>query len=81
MAALLAYFLSFAVVGRMWRAHHRFFFTLERLRLAPAHAQLPLPVFVCLVPYTTNVLGDHGGETVAPVLYAIVLSLAWWPTG
>src|SRR3954454_2019853 len=27
---LLAYFLSFAVVGRFWILHHRFFATLER---------------------------------------------------
>jgi uncharacterized membrane protein len=73
---LLAYFLSFVVVGRMWLAHHRFFFTLERFDSRLIALNFLYLSFVCLIPYTTNVLGDHGGETVAPVLYAIVLSLA-----
>ncbi|HYY22279.1 MAG TPA: TMEM175 family protein [Thermoleophilaceae bacterium] len=73
---LLAYLLSFAVVGRMWLVHHRFFATLHRFDRLLLVLNLAYLAAVVLVPYTSELLGDHGGETVAAVLYAVVLAIA-----
>jgi uncharacterized membrane protein len=73
---LLAYLLSFAVVGRMWLVHHRFFATLHRFDRPLLLLNLTYLAAVVLVPYTSELLGDHGGEAVAVVLYAVVLAVA-----
>ena len=73
---LLAYFLSFAVIARLWLAHHRFFRSLDRfdpwlLRLNMIYLSL-----VALIPFTTELLSDHGGDAVAPIVYATVIGTA-----
>jgi uncharacterized membrane protein len=73
---LLAYLLSFAVVGRMWLIHHRFFATLHRFDRPLLLLNLTYLAAVVLVPYTSELLGDHGGEPVIVVLYAVVLAIA-----
>jgi uncharacterized membrane protein len=73
---LLAYLLSFAVVGRMWLIHHRFFATLHRFDRPLLLLNLTYLAAVVLVPYTSELLGDHGGEPVTVVLYAVVLAIA-----
>ncbi len=73
---LVAYFLSFAVVGRFWMVHHRFFQTLHRADARLAQLNMLFLAFVVLVPYTTQLLGDHGDDTVAAVVYATALGLA-----
>jgi uncharacterized membrane protein len=73
---LLAYFLSFAVIGRFWMAHHRFFSTLKSFDGRLMGLNLLYLSFVVLVPFTTELLGDHGGDTVTAVVYATVLGLA-----
>jgi uncharacterized membrane protein len=73
---LLTYFLSFAVVGRFWIVHHRFFATLRRFDARLVQLNMLFLAFIVLVPYTTQLLGDHADDTVAPVVYATVLGLA-----
>jgi uncharacterized membrane protein len=73
---LLAYFLSFAVIGRFWMAHHRFFATLKGFDGRLMGLNLLYLSFVVLVPFTTELLGDHGDDTVTAVVYATVLGLA-----
>jgi uncharacterized membrane protein len=73
---LVAYFLSFAVVGRFWMVHHRFFQTLHRADARLTLLNMLFLAFVVLIPYTTQLLGDHGDDTVAAVVYAAVVGLA-----
>jgi uncharacterized membrane protein len=73
---ILAYFLSFAVVGRLWLAHHRFFATLERFDPWLLRLNLVFLAFVALIPFTTELLSDHGGDAVAPIVYATVIGAA-----
>ena len=71
-----AYALSFAVVGRLWLVHHRFFATLEGFdgRLMVAN-QVYLSLIV-LVPFTSDLLGTYGEIDVAVMTYAAILGLA-----
>jgi uncharacterized membrane protein len=71
----LAYGISFAVLGRYWLLHHRFFSALERFDGRLMALNLMYLAFIALVPFTSQVLGDYGDQTEAIVLYAINLIL------
>ena len=71
---LFAYGISFAVIGKFWLAHHRFFAALERFDGPLMGFNLAYLAFIGLVPFTSQVLGDYGHETSAVVLYAINLA-------
>jgi uncharacterized membrane protein len=73
-ADLIAYGISFAVIGRLWISHHRFFATLERFDAGLMGLNLVYLAFLVLVPFTSQVLGDYSSETAAVVLYAINLA-------
>jgi TMEM175 potassium channel family protein len=70
-----AYFLSFAVVGRFWLVHHRFFETLRGFDAQLVRLNMAFLAFLVLVPYTTELLGDHADDTIAAVVYALVLGV------
>jgi uncharacterized membrane protein len=72
---LLAYAISFAVLGKYWLAHHRFFSTLERFDGRLMGLNLLYLAFIALVPFTSGVLGDYDNNTAAIVLYAINMIL------
>jgi uncharacterized membrane protein len=71
--ALLAYFLSFVVIGRFWVVHHRVFAGMQRVDAGLLTLNLAYLSFVVLIPFTTEVLGDYSDTTEAVVLYAAVL--------
>jgi len=73
---LLAYFLSFLVIGRLWDTHRRFF---EHIPVADIRAVWITLLFlrwVTLIPATAALLGSHGQEPTALILYAANLLLA-----
>jgi uncharacterized membrane protein len=74
-ADLLAYVISFAVVGRVWIAHHRFFAALERFDSTLMGLNLVYLACVVLIPFTSAVLGDYEQHPAAVILYAINLIL------
>src|SRR4029079_4469826 len=68
---LLAYGISFAVLGRFWMAHQRFFAALERFDTRLIGLNLLYLAFVALIPFTTKVLGDYGDQTGGVLIYTI----------
>jgi uncharacterized membrane protein len=68
---LFAYAISFAVIGRFWLVHHRFFSGLERFDDTLMRLNLLYLGFIGLVPFSSQVLGDYGDQTAATVLYAL----------
>src|SRR5215208_2816865 len=71
--SVLAYFLSFAVIGRFWIIHHRVYAGMERLDSGLLSLNLVYLAFVVLIPFTTEVLGDYSDTTEAVVLYGVAL--------
>ncbi|HYQ13406.1 MAG TPA: TMEM175 family protein [Solirubrobacterales bacterium] len=67
----IAYAISFAVLGRYWLAHHRFFSSLERFDGRLMTLNLVYLACIALVPFTSQVLGDYASHTEAIVLYAV----------
>ncbi|HEX5928467.1 MAG TPA: TMEM175 family protein [Solirubrobacterales bacterium] len=70
----LAYALSFAVIGRFWLIHHRFFGEVTAFNGRLLALNIFYLAWIALIPFSSEVLGDHGGEAAAIVLYAANLS-------
>ena len=71
---LFAYALSFAVIGRFWIVHHRFFGDVVGFDSRLIALNLFYLAWIVLLPFSSQVLGDHAGDTGAVVLYAINLA-------
>jgi uncharacterized membrane protein len=71
---LLAYALSFAVIGRFWVVHHRFFSDVLRFDGRLLALNLFYLAWIVLIPFSSEVLGDHGRTVPAVVLYAVNLA-------
>jgi uncharacterized membrane protein len=75
---VLAYFLSFAVVGLFWMRHHQLFGMLRASDTGFAALNLLFLAVVALLPVPTELLGRYGADTAPVVIYAVfilVLSL------
>jgi uncharacterized membrane protein len=71
---LFAYALSFAVIGRFWVVHHRFFSDVIGFDGRLIGLNLFYLSWIVLIPFSSQVLGEHGGQAAAVVLYAVNLS-------
>jgi uncharacterized membrane protein len=80
-AEFFAYFLSFAVVGRFWMAHHRIFGSIARFDTTLVLINLAYLAFIALVPFTSEVLGNYGDDSWGVALYsanlAVVAVISW----
>jgi uncharacterized membrane protein len=75
-AQVFAYFLSFAVIGRFWIAHHAIFTLLRRFDVPLLVLTLAYLSMVVLIPFPTELLGDYGSQPEAVMLYAFVVGTA-----
>lgn len=71
---LLAYALSFAVIGRFWVVHHRFFGSVTGFDGRLLAINIFYLAWIVLIPFSSEVLGDYGSVSAAIVLYAVNLS-------
>jgi len=67
---LLAFGISFAVVGRFWVLHHRFFGSLNGFDDRLIRLNLLYLAFIVLIPFSSQVLGAYVDETSALVTYS-----------
>jgi uncharacterized membrane protein len=67
---LFAYAISFAVIGRLWLVHHRFFGEITHFDGILMSLNLVYLGFVVLIPFSSEVLGDHGETSAGVILYA-----------
>lgn len=70
---LLAYAISFAVIGRFWLVHHRFFGEVTAFDSRLLWLNMLYLACIVLIPFSSQVLGDFGGETASVVVYAVNL--------
>lgn len=71
---LIAYGISFAVIGRFWIVHHRFFSEVTAFDGRLLGLNLVYLAWVVLIPFSSQVLGDYGGETPSVVVYSVNLA-------
>jgi len=70
-ADFVAYVLSFAVLSKLWLAHHRFYGALLRFDSRLMALNLAYLGCIAIVPVTTDVLGDYPDEVLGVTVYAI----------
>ena len=79
---LVAYAISFAVIGRFWVVHHRFFGEVTAFDARLIALNLFYLAWIVLIPFSSQVLGEYGGTTPAVVLYAAnltgVILIGFW---
>jgi uncharacterized membrane protein len=72
--ALLAYAISFAVIGRFWVVHHSFFSEVKAFDGRLIGLNMLYLGWVVLIPFSSQVLGEYGGQLPAVVLYSANLT-------
>jgi uncharacterized membrane protein len=70
-----AYAISFAVIGRFWLVHHRFFAEVQAFDGRMIGLNLLYLGWIVLIPFSSEVLGEYGGKTTAVVLYSVNLAV------
>jgi uncharacterized membrane protein len=71
---LLAYALSFGVIGIMWQNHHALFRLVDRVDRTTVFLNLLLLGGTAFIPFATNTLGSYPTLTASTFLYGIVLT-------
>lgn len=69
----VAYAISFAVIGRFWLLHHRFFGDVTGFDHRLLWLNLAYLGWIVLIPFSSEVLGEYGNSTAAVVLYSVNL--------
>ncbi|HEV7562167.1 MAG TPA: TMEM175 family protein [Solirubrobacterales bacterium] len=70
----LAFAISFAVIGRFWLVHHRFFGEVRAFDGRLLALNMLYLGSIVLIPFSSQVLGEYGGVTASIVLYAANLA-------
>ena len=73
---IFAYAVSFAVIGKFWLSHHRFYGSLARFDSTLMGLNLFYLAWVVLVPFTSELLGRYAEEPTSTVAYAAVMAAA-----
>jgi uncharacterized membrane protein len=73
---VFAYALSFTIIGFYWMAHLRRFKLIGRANAGLAYLNLLFLAFIALIPFPTALIGEHGDQPIAVVIYAGTLSAA-----
>lgn len=74
-SSFVSFFVSFAVIGRYWLAHHEFFGLLGRIDTRAISINLFYLAFIAFLPFPTAVLGDYFENPLSIVLYAGTVSI------
>jgi uncharacterized membrane protein len=71
---LFSFFLSFAVIGRYWVAHHQFFSRLRAVDGGLIAVNLVYLGFVAFLPFPTGMLGNYLENPVSVAAYALAVA-------
>ena len=74
--SLLAYLLSFALVGQYWVVHHSLFENLRSFDRALMGLNLTFLALIALVPFASELIDRYEQEPVAAAVFAGILGLA-----
>ncbi len=73
--AFTSFFISFAVIGRYWLAHHQFASLLRSMNQSFVALNLLYLAFIAFLPFPTALLGEYFENPLSIVLYAINVGL------
>ncbi|MEV0460278.1 TMEM175 family protein [Catellatospora methionotrophica] len=67
----VGFFLSFALIGRYWVAHHQMFSVLRGIDYGLISRNLVYLAFIAFMPFPTALLGDYFDNPLAVIAYAV----------
>jgi uncharacterized membrane protein len=67
----VSFFISFAVIGRYWLAHHQFISLLDAMDQGFIGLNLLYLAFIAFLPFPTALLGEYFSNPLSIVIYAI----------
>jgi uncharacterized membrane protein len=73
---LLAYALSFTLIGRFWVIHHNFFETLRGFDGVLRTLNLLFLGLIALVPFSTDLVDHYGREPIATAIFGATMGSA-----
>jgi uncharacterized membrane protein len=71
----VSFFISFAVIGRYWIAHHTYFSSLARLDRALIGLNLVYLAFIAFLPFPTALLGEYFSNPLSITIYAVNVAI------
>jgi uncharacterized membrane protein len=71
----ISFFISFAVIGRYWLAHHAFFSQLARMDRPLIALNLLYLAFIAFLPFPTALLGAYFSNPLSIVIYAVNVAI------
>jgi uncharacterized membrane protein len=74
--SLIAYLLAFALVGRHWIVHHRFFEALRTFDAPLMTLNLAFLALIVLVPFATELFDRYTQEAAAAAVFGAIMGLA-----
>jgi uncharacterized membrane protein len=74
-ATFVSFFISFAVIGRYWMAHHTFIAGLARMDRGLISLNLVYLAFIAFLPFPTALLGRYFENPLSIVIYAVNVAL------
>jgi uncharacterized membrane protein len=74
--AFASFFISFAVIGRYWLAHHQFISLLKAMDPAFIGLNLVYLAFIAFLPFPTALLGEYFSNPLSIVIYAVSVAVA-----
>ena len=72
---IVSFFISFAVIGRYWVAHHRFFARVDALNYRLVWQNLIYLGFIAFLPFPTALLVEYFENPISIVIYAINVAI------
>jgi uncharacterized membrane protein len=80
-----SYFLTFTILGFHWVAHHNIYHYLRFSNRTLIWLNFAYLMFIALLPFSTNLIGDYPREQISVLLYggnlllvSLFLELQWW---
>jgi uncharacterized membrane protein len=72
---VISFFISFAVIGRYWVAHHQFFRLVRAMDYGLVRINLLYLAFIAFLPFPTALLGDYFENAVSVATYALAIAI------
>jgi uncharacterized membrane protein len=74
-AEFVSFFISFAVIGRYWVAHHQFFGRLAAMDGGLIAINLVYLAFIAFLPFPTDLLGTYFENPLSVAIYAVNVAI------
>jgi uncharacterized membrane protein len=72
---IISFFISFAVIGRYWVAHHRFVGWLGAMDYGLVGINLVYLAFIAFLPFPTGLLGSYFENPISVATYALAIAV------